>query len=83
MSEIELILASLSQIEQDTTIPKSIRAKVKSALMALQEENGKTMGMKIDKALQELDEVSDDPNIQPFTRNQIWEIVSGLSSPIK
>ena len=32
-----------------------------------------------DKALQELDEISDDPNIPSFTRTQIWNIVSILS----
>jgi uncharacterized protein (UPF0147 family) len=83
MKEIELVMFNLSQIEEDSSIPKSVRAKVKCAIHALQEENGKSIEVKIDKALQELDELSDDPNIQSFTRSQIWEIVSSLSSQIK
>ena len=78
ISNIENALTDLTLIEQDLTVPKSIRNRVKIAISALGVAN-EPAEMKIDKALQELDEISDDPNIPSFTRTQIWNIVSVLS----
>lgn len=78
ISNIENALTDLTSIEQDLAVPKSIRNRVKIAISALGEANS-PVEMKIDKALQELDEISDDPNIPSFTRTQIWNIVSILS----
>lgn len=78
ISNIENALTDLTSIEQDLTVPKSIRNRVRVAISALGVEN-EPAEMKIDKALQELDEISDDPNIPSFTRTQIWNIVSILS----
>lgn len=78
INNIEDALTDLNSIEQDNSVPKSIRSRVRTAILALN-ENGKPAEVKIDKALQELDEISDDPNIPQFTRTQIWNIVSILS----
>ena len=78
ISNIENALTDLNLIEQDSTVPKSIRNGVRTAITALAED-GSPVEMKIDKALQELDEISDDPNIPSFTRTQIWNVVSVLS----
>ena len=78
ISNIEDALSNLNLIEQDLAVPKSIRSRVRTAISALAED-GKPIEMKIDKALQELDEISDDPNIPSFTRTQIWNVVSVLS----
>ncbi len=78
MSEqfLELV-ESLSLIEQDLTVPKNVRTKIKNAMAALQEksEDSKIMA---NRALQELDEISDDPNIPGYVRPQIWNVVSML-----
>jgi len=36
--------------------------------------------IRIDKSLQGLDEISDDPNLSSYTRMQIWNVVSVLES---
>lgn len=78
MSEqfLELV-ESLSLIEQDLTVPKNVRTKIKNAMAALQEksEDSKIMA---NRALQQLDEISDDPNIPGYVRPQIWNVVSML-----
>ncbi|MFH0936264.1 MAG: UPF0147 family protein [Candidatus Woesearchaeota archaeon] len=74
------ILESLSQIEQDLTVPKNIRSKVKAAMDALQQEKELTLDLRVNKALQELDDLSDNPNIPVYTRTQIWNVVSQLES---
>lgn len=71
------LVETLSQIEQDDSIPKNIRLKLQNAMSALRdaEKNNK---IKANRALQELDEVSDDPNIPAYVRPQIWNVVSML-----
>ena len=73
------ILQALAQIEEDLTVPKNVREKIKYAIVALQEQK-KEISLKIDKSLQELDGVSEDPNISTYTRTQVWSIISLLES---
>ena len=47
-------------------------------MKALQED--KEISIKINKALDELDEIGDDANMEPYTRSQIWNLVSALES---
>lgn len=79
MIKIKEVVEVLAEIEEDYSVPKNVRAKVKNAISALEEKN-KTVAVKINKSLQELDEISDDSNIPIYTRTQIWNIVSSLSS---
>ncbi len=73
------VISTLSQIEQDETVPKNVRDKVRSSITALQ-GNDKSIEVKINISLQELDEIADDPNIPVYTRTQIWHAVSLLES---
>lgn len=77
--EVLNIITNLSQIEEDQSVPKNIRAKIKNAVIALKQEKT-SIEIKKDKALQELDNLDDDPNIPMYTRTQIWNIVSLLES---
>lgn len=76
---ISSIKEIIEQIEEDTTVPKSIKIKIKHACLLL-EDNNFTISVRIDKSLQCLDELEEDPNIPTYTRTQIWEIVSRLES---
>ncbi|MBI4438562.1 UPF0147 family protein [Candidatus Woesearchaeota archaeon] len=75
-AEVEKIIAALGELEQDTTVPRNIKEKTQRIISALK-GNGEVSVSK-DKALQELDEIADDINLQPYTRTQIWSIVSML-----
>ena len=79
MEQLNDVVEVLNLIEQDTTVPKNVRGKVKTAIITLN-DNGKPSDMKFDRVLQELDELSDDPNIPSYTRTQIWNVVSLLES---
>ena len=81
MSEetIKSIIESLSQIQIDVSVPKNVRLKMEKAISALQDEN-KSVKVKIDSSLQELESIDEDPNIPVYTRTQIWNIVSLLES---
>jgi hypothetical protein len=73
------VIKALSQIESDNTVPRNIRFKIRNACVAL-EESDKCVAIRIDKSLQELDEVSNDPNVPMYARAQIWDVVTRLES---
>ncbi len=70
----------LASIHEDTTVPKNVRSKIEISITSLQDTNGKSTAIKIDQVIQQLDELSDDPNLEPHTRTQIWNAVSTLES---
>lgn len=76
---IQMIMESLAMIEEDTSVPKNVRSKIKDTMVLLLDENGKSAELKIDRVMQQLDELNDDPNLPPYTRTQIWNVVSTLS----
>ena len=55
----------------------NIRFKIKNAIAALNDD-GKSIGLKVNKSLQELDSLGEEANLPVFTRTQIWNIVSSL-----
>ncbi len=71
------LIESLAQIEEDNSVPKNVRLKIKLAMDALKTEN-QELRIRANRALQELDELSDDPNIPSYVRPQIWNVVSLL-----
>ncbi|MEK6861465.1 MAG: UPF0147 family protein [Nanoarchaeota archaeon] len=80
MANVQEIISILSLIEEDNTVPKNIRTKIKSAMVILEEPNGQSLDVKFDKIIQDLDDLSNDPNLPPYTRTQIWNVVSTLES---
>lgn len=78
--DINEVVGALLAIEQDKSVPKNVRLKVKDAMNSLTESNGKSTEVKVDQVIQRLDELSDDPNLPPYTRTQIWNVVSTLES---
>lgn len=77
--QILSIVETLTQIGEDQSVPKNIRAKIKNAIEFLNQEDA-SIEIKKDKALQELDNLDDDPNLPTYTRTQIWNVVGLLES---
>ena len=73
------VMELLGEIGEDNSVPKNVRAKIKNAFSAL-DQKGKSVPVKINASIQELDECSDNPNIPAYVRTQIWDIVSRLES---
>ncbi len=74
---IDAIITSISELQEDNTVPKNVKEKVREIIGTLKDEKME-VSMKVDKALQLLDEVSEDSNLQPYTRTQVWNLVSML-----
>lgn len=75
-SELKPVINTLSEIEGDTTIPKNIRKTIQKVIDTL--NDNLEIPVRINKALDELEKIADDINIQPYTRTQLWNIISLL-----
>tara|TARA_Y100000310_G_C20673065_1_gene811357 strand:- start:1629 stop:1889 length:261 start_codon:yes stop_codon:yes gene_type:complete len=71
------ILDVLSYLQKDIMIPKNVRSKIRNAHSALLEED-KNLYLRVDKSIQELDDIAEDPNIPIDTKTQLWNIFSKL-----
>lgn len=76
IAELDVVLTSLSEIKEDITVPKNVRSKIESVIVILKEDT--ELSIKINKTLNDLDEISNDVNLQSYTRTQIWNAISLL-----
>lgn len=70
------IIGALKELQDDSTIPRNVKLKVSSIISTLQENIDPQI--KTNKALNELDEICDDANIQAYTRTQLWNVATML-----
>ncbi len=73
------ILAEFEKIIDDESAPKNIKLKI-TELISMFEDAETTPECKNNRALQELDEISEEANIPEHIRTHIWGIVSLLES---
>ncbi|MBI3033488.1 UPF0147 family protein [Candidatus Woesearchaeota archaeon] len=78
MSEDKLqnIVQALQELLEDKSVPKNVKQRIENSISFLKTQG--EISLKVNRALSELDQVSDDSNMQPYTRTQIWNIVSLL-----
>ena len=79
MEDMEQVLGLLSSIGEDSSVPKNVRSKVNETICCLNDKVDSS-DVVVDRAIQFLDELSNDPNIPTFTRTQIWSAISALES---
>jgi hypothetical protein len=77
MSALEEIKEIVAELAQDRKIPRNVRAVLENAVKELENESlpEKT---RVNTVITMLDEISNDPNLQPFSRTEIWNVVSML-----
>lgn len=76
MSEI---VSLIEELANDRRVPRNVRATLLDAVDMMR--TGKETDLvKINTAISIMDEISNDPNIQPYTRTQIWNVVSLLEA---
>lgn len=78
MEEIDQIIEALEEIIEDTDTSKSVRECLNSAIHEL--KNGEDRKGRIHKALNILDDLSENETLESYARGQIWNIVSMLES---
>ena len=76
ITEVETIVSSLNEIQEDATVPRNVRTQIQSIINTLKTET--EISIKINKALNELGEIANDVNLQSYTRTQIYNVISIL-----
>ena len=76
LTEVETIVVSLNEIQEDGTVPRNVRTQIQSIIASLKTEA--EISIKINKALSELGEIANDVNLQSYTRTQIYNAISIL-----
>ncbi len=73
------IIELLHELSNDRKVPRNVRSVIEDAKKELlgKEEN---LSTKINTTVSMLDEIGNDPNIQSYTRTQIWNLVSMLEA---
>ena len=74
--EIGNVLNILSEVKEDTTVPRNVRMKIENIIKLLNEDV--ELQIKVSKVLNVLEEVSEDVNLQSYTRTQLWDTISEL-----
>ncbi len=75
---IQNIIDTIKEIQEDGSIPKNVMSKLQEVNEILKAEEEKSI--KVDKALNVLDDLAEDANIQAYTRTQIWNVISALET---
>ena len=79
--KVKQAISLLDEIIEDRTVPRNIRDAATRSKESLKEEN-LDIAVRVDRVIQYMGEVSDDPNMPVYTRTQIWNIISLLESII-
>jgi uncharacterized protein len=74
--QCEEIIQALTNLKEDEGVPKNVRSKIDTIISELKDPSD--LSTKVGKSLHNLDEISEDLNLPPFIRTQIWNVSSML-----
>ena len=72
------VITMLEELQEDTSVPRNVRSKIVDIIQGLQDK--KETIMKVSRALHDLEEISEDNNVQSYTRMQLFNVASMLES---
>lgn len=73
---IESIEPVLNELKEDAAVPKNVKLKIERVINILSKNADATI--KVSKALNELEEIADDVNLEAYARAQVWNVISVL-----
>ncbi len=76
---VEEAVAILDAISEDSTTPRNIRRAAKSAIESLRTTQY-SMAVRASNAISMMDEILQDPNMPPYTRVKLWNVMSILEA---
>jgi len=76
---IKQAIGVLGAVSEDNTTPRNIRRAAKDSIGALQTTEF-TPAVKASNAISILDEILQDPNMPPYTRVKLWNVMSLLEA---
>ena len=73
--KVKQAVTVLGLVSEDTTTPRNIRRAAKEAIDALQSAQY-SLAVRASNAISILDEILQDPNMPPYTRVKLWNVMS-------
>jgi len=70
------MISVMGELKEDLSVPRNVKEQLSFCTNALQEDI--EMSLRVDKVRHALEQISEDSNLQPYTRTQIWNITSML-----
>ena len=74
--QLNSVVELLSEIREDSAIPRNVRVKLNDSIANL--NNPCQEDIKISRLLNELEDISEDPNLPSYTRVELLSIISIL-----
>jgi uncharacterized protein (UPF0147 family) len=81
MESLNDALEILNELKDDNTLPKNVRSAVMRIIDYLKDDSDE-LSIRVDKAMQELEDISSDINVQAYSRTQLWHVVSMLENSL-
>ena len=76
---VEEAVAVLDAVSEDSTTPRNIRRAAKNAIESLR-TGQYSMAVRAANAISMMDEILQDPNMPPYTRVKLWNVMSILEA---
>jgi uncharacterized protein (UPF0147 family) len=76
---IKQALSVLGAVSEDNTTPRNIRRAAKDAMNTMQTSEY-TPAVRASNAISLMDEILQDPNMPPYTRVKLWNVMSLLEA---
>ena len=73
MSELDGVIEGIEDLVSDTTVPQNVRLKLTAIVKVLRDETVDE-AIRVNRVLDQLEEISNDVNIPSYTRTQLWNI---------
>jgi hypothetical protein len=74
--ELSGVVELLNELREDNSIPRNVRGKINDSISGLKVDC--QHDIKISRLLNDLEDISEDPNLPSYTRTEILSIISIL-----
>ena len=81
MSGVSEVVEFLDMLHKDPSISRSVKSTLEDVRQLL--NGGDEVGVKIDAAIQRVENLSLDPNLASYARTQIWNLTSLLENCVQ
>ena len=80
MSELQQVIQILEELEEDVTVSRNVKEKIREMRVSLQSSDVNSMSLTVNRILSDLEDLSNDVNIPDFVRTQFWHLTSILET---
>ena len=81
-NEVTEVIELINEICDTPSVPKNVKASLEQIQVLFHDEEME-LGVKVDSAMQSMEDLSLDPNLSSFSRAQIWNLTSLLEGLLK